>query len=188
MTREEYFIEARDAFYTLNDLKKYNIPKEVYDNICAQFYALGASYNEQPYLPSNLNEAADDYAVNTASYYYEDEDDEIHSNIDKIRQEIERRKNEFYKKLPRACYPESCNSKEEERAIGIYGELTDLITFINSLPEEKQSEDLEKAANNCIAEFADYVMAENSPEEINLTEKLREIFKAGAEWMAKQIK
>lgn len=60
MTREEYFIEARDAFYTLNDLKKYNIPKEVYDNICAQFYALGASYNEQPSLPSNLAEAAEE--------------------------------------------------------------------------------------------------------------------------------
>lgn len=107
-------------------------------------------------------------------------------NIEKIRQEIERRKNEFYKKLPRACYPESCNSKEEERAIGIYGELTDLLTFINSLPEEKQSEDLEKAANNCIAEFADYIMDENTPKEINLTEKLREIFKAGVLWMAKQ--
>lgn len=103
------------------------------------------------------------------------------NNIDKIRQEIERRKNEFYKKLPRACYPESCNSKEEERAIGIYDELTDLLSFLDLLSEEKQSEDLEKAANNCIAEFADYVMAENSPEEINLTEKLREIFKAGAE-------
>lgn len=62
MTKEEYFIEARDAFYTLNDLKKYNIPKELYDNICAQFYALGASYNKQFSLPSNLDEAAEKYA------------------------------------------------------------------------------------------------------------------------------
>lgn len=108
------------------------------------------------------------------------------SNIEKIRQEIERRKNKFYKKLPHAYYPESCNSKEEERAIGIYGELTDLLSFLDTLSEEKQSENLEKAANNCIAEFADYVMAENAPKEINLTEKLREIFKAGAEWIAGQ--
>lgn len=65
MTREEYFIEARDAFYTLNDLKKYNIPKEVYDNICAQFYALGKSYNNECLLPSNLDDAANSYASKT---------------------------------------------------------------------------------------------------------------------------
>lgn len=47
-------------------------------------------------------------------------------------------------------------------------------------------DNLDEAANNCIAEFADYIMDENTPEEINLTEKLREIFKAGVLWMARQ--
>ena len=61
MAKEEYFIEARDAFYEQNDLeKKYNLPKEVYDNICTQFYTLGKSC--QPSLPSNLDEAAEEYA------------------------------------------------------------------------------------------------------------------------------
>lgn len=33
----------------------------------------------------DVEEAAEDYAVNTASYYYEDEDDEVHSNIDELK-------------------------------------------------------------------------------------------------------
>ncbi len=52
------------------------------------------------------------------------------SNIEKIRQEIERRKKEFmYDELP--------------MTIGRYYEDRDLLAFIDSLPEEKPSEDLE---------------------------------------------
>lgn len=36
-------------------------------------------------LPTNLEEAADDYAVNNAVYYYEEDDDEIHRNIDELK-------------------------------------------------------------------------------------------------------
>ena len=63
MTKEQYFIEVRDAFYEQNDFeKKYSMSKDVYDNICAQFFALGESYNIKSSLPSNIDEAAEKYA------------------------------------------------------------------------------------------------------------------------------
>lgn len=53
------------------------------------------------------------------------------TNIEKIRQEIERRKKEnMYDELP--------------ITIGRYYEDRDLLAFIDSLPEEKPSEDLEE--------------------------------------------
>lgn len=60
--------------------------------------------------------------------------------------------------------------------------------FIDMISKEQPSlpNNLDEVANNCIAEFADYIMDENTPEGINLTEKLKEIFKAGAKWMTGQ--
>ena len=102
------------------------------------------------------------------------------SNVEKIRQEIERRKNKFYKKLPHAYYPESCNSKEEERAIGIYSELSDLLSFLDTLSEEKPSEDLEIAAEEYAPDFSNSIISKAA------VDAVRDAFKAGAEWMAEQ--
>lgn len=98
------------------------------------------------------------------------------NDIEKIRQEIKRL---YDGEAPK--HDQQCEFED-----GYFTGIATISKFLDTLPEEKQSEDLEKAANNCIAKFADYIMAENAPEEINLTEKLREIFKAGAEWIAGQ--
>ena len=97
------------------------------------------------------------------------------SNIEKIRQEIERRKKEnMYDDLP--------------ITIGRYYEDRDLLAFIDSLPEEKPSEDLEEAAE----EYADkhgfrvpYDGSNNYYDDVDVKAS-KEGFLAGAEWMAKQ--
>lgn len=43
-------------------------------------------YKEQMFeLPSDINDAANDYSVENASYYYEDGDSEINTDADKLR-------------------------------------------------------------------------------------------------------
>ncbi len=60
------------------------------------------------------------------------------SNIEKIRQEIERRKKEhMYDEMP--------------ITIGRYYEDRDLLAFIDSLQQEQQEEDLEKEIKNYLA-------------------------------------
>lgn len=87
------------------------------------------------------------------------------SDKDKIRQEIERRKKEnMYDDLP--------------ITIGRYYEDRDLLAFIDSLPDEKPSEDLEEAAQEYAIPFNDTTYG---------CEYSYKGFIAGAEWQAKQL-
>ena len=93
------------------------------------------------------------------------------SNIEKIRQEIERRKKEnMYDDLP--------------ITIGRYYEDRDLLAFIDSLPEEKPSEDVEEAAK----EYAYSWRKEGNKEVRELFPKAAyRAFIAGAEWQKEQM-
>lgn len=82
------------------------------------------------------------------------------SNIEKIRQEIERRKKgNMYDELP--------------TTIGRYYEDRDLLAFIDSLPEEKPSEDLEEAAARYERENRESILS---------SVDIVDAFIAGAEW------
>lgn len=82
------------------------------------------------------------------------------SDIDKIKDEIERRKKRWmYDDLP--------------IAIGRYYEDRDILAFIDSLPEEKPSEDLEEAAQEYAIPFNDTTYG---------CEYSYKGFIAGAEW------
>lgn len=87
------------------------------------------------------------------------------SNIEKIRQEIKRRKKEnMYVDLP--------------MSIGRYYEDRDILAFIDSLPEEKPSEDLEEVA-------ARYEL-ENRQSMLSSVD-IVDAFIAGAEWQKKEL-
>lgn len=94
--------------------------------------------------------------------------------IEKIRQEIERRKKKnMYINLP--------------MAIGRYYEDRDLLAFIDSLQQEQPSEDLENAA----IDYADY--ARKRPKDYVISSVADydhgciDGFKAGAEWQKEQL-
>lgn len=94
------------------------------------------------------------------------------SNIEKIRQEIERRKKEFmYDSL--------------SSTIGRYYEDRDLLAFIDSLPEEKPSEDLEEAAE----EYADNNSRrwQDDGDIYYDYSKIEQAFIAGTEWQKEQM-
>ena len=89
------------------------------------------------------------------------------SNIEKIRQEIERRKKEnMYVDLP--------------MSIGRYYEDRDLLAFIDSLPEEKPSEDLEEAAG--------LYLDNHKPLTRYNWGDLQDAFIAGAGWQREKMK
>ena len=84
-----------------------------------------------------------------------------------IRQEIER--------LENMDYP--CDTSEQ--ATGFYNALDCLSYFIDSLPEEKPSEDLEEAADNHIRQVVD---AAGHPGWDWTTQDVVDAFIAGAKW------
>jgi len=85
-------------------------------------------------------------------------------NIEKIRQEIERRKKEnMYVDLP--------------MSIGRYYEDRDILAFIDSLPEEKPSEDLEEVAARYEQENRQSILS---------SVDIVDAFIAGAEWQKEQ--
>ena len=87
------------------------------------------------------------------------------SNIEKIRQEIERRKKEnMFVDLP--------------MSIGRYYEDRDILAFIDSLPEEKPSEDLEEVAARYEQENRQSILS---------SVDIVDAFIAGAEWKANQL-
>ena len=92
------------------------------------------------------------------------------SNIDKIKDEIERRKKRWmYDDLP--------------IDMGRYYEDRDLLTFIDSLPEEKPSDDLEEAAE----EYAyKGIPAELKSEVKPIADQIIKNFIAGAEWQKRK--
>ena len=101
------------------------------------------------------------------------------SNIEKIRQEIERRIQSY--KTKNGFPAGTISAIKIETYEG-------LLAFIDSLPEEKPSEDLEEAAE----EYADkhgfrvpYDGSNNYYDDVDVKAS-KEGFLAGAEWMAKQ--
>ena len=102
------------------------------------------------------------------------------SNVDKIRQEIERR----IRSIENCPFIEAAIGAYEKRD-GILMAYKDLRAFIDSLSEEKPSEDLEEAADDHIRKVAD---AAGHPGWDWETQDIAEAFIAGAEWMAEQLK
>ena len=94
------------------------------------------------------------------------------SNIEKIRQEIERRK-----KICEGIFERESDTYYQGKAVA-YGEL---LPFIDSLPEEKPSEDLEEAAKEYMKKARKHLF-DDSP--IGRTD---DAFIAGAEWQKKQM-
>lgn len=93
------------------------------------------------------------------------------NNIDKIRQEIERRKKKFmFDDLP--------------MTIGRYYEDRELLSFIDSLPEEKPSENLKEAAE----EYAYRGIPDEIKQNVKpIADEIIKQFIAGAEWQANQL-
>ena len=103
------------------------------------------------------------------------------SNINKIRQEIERRKEEYKQDRYMSDYRGQLAYYKDN----IYDSL---LAFIDSLPEEKPSDDLEEAAEK----YADkhgfrvpYDGSNNYYDDVDVKAS-KEGFIAGAEWQKKQ--
>lgn len=105
------------------------------------------------------------------------------NNIEKILQEIERLKNK------NAEWRERINSEdgysyESDVCCGYDEAIEDFETFINSLSEEKPSEDLEEAAENCVWNSIDSNDPTLVPKFIPL---LLSLFISGAYWQKEQM-
>lgn len=105
------------------------------------------------------------------------------TNIEKMRQEIKRRydyENEMYHKMK----PDGRPNDGWSESLAIMGVLEELLFFINSLPEEPDSEELEEAAMNHIAPIEN----EDGLKVINFSgQDIKDAFKAGAEWQKEQM-
>lgn len=97
------------------------------------------------------------------------------SNIEKIRQEIERRMEELERDKYINIDAKACR----------HSELKFLERFIDSLPEEKLSEDLEEAADKHIRKVVDVAGHPGWDWE---TQDIKDAFIAGAEWQKKQAR
>ena len=97
------------------------------------------------------------------------------SNIEKIRQEIERRRHDYGKRM---LQPDGMVARAK------FDELTGLLAFIDSLPEEKPSEDLKEAAE----EYAYRGIPDEIKQNVKpIADEIIKQFIAGAKWMAKQM-
>lgn len=116
------------------------------------------------------------------------------SDIEKIRQEIERLKEEYNEQVSARLISESLVSMGKVEA------LNKVLAFIDSLPEEKPSEDLEEAAEISFDEaraltedYRDFLakgLTENRPRPIGphwFCEYAKNRFIAGAEWQKEQM-
>lgn len=92
------------------------------------------------------------------------------SNIEKIRQEIERLK----KLLEESIYAHD----NSQQALGYSFALDDFKEFVDSLPEEKPSDDLEEAAARYERENRQSILS---------SVDIVDAFIAGAEWQARQL-
>lgn len=97
------------------------------------------------------------------------------NNIEKIRQETERRK-----KICECIFERDSDTYYQGKAVA-YGEL---LPFLDSLPEEKPSEDLKEAAE----EYAYRGIPDEIKQNVKpIADEIIKQFIAGAEWMAKQM-
>lgn len=103
------------------------------------------------------------------------------SNIEKIRQEIERRRD-----ICKGIFERDSDTYYQGKSVA-YDEA---LSFIDSLPEEKPSEDLEKAASRLGFDYVDNIVHE-SPEhrwnDHDVEFGYRDGFIAGAKWMNNQV-
>ena len=98
------------------------------------------------------------------------------NNIEKIRQEIERRK-----EICEGIFERESDTYYQGKAVA-YGEL---LSFIDSLPEEKPSDDLEKAAGRLGFDYVDNIVHESPGHRWNdhdVEFGYRDGFIAGAKW------
>ena len=104
------------------------------------------------------------------------------SNIkEQIRQEIERRR-----EANKRQYLSSNGGMSWQRMCGEEDCLVELLAFIDSLPEEKSSEDLENTAHHIAIETLNDTKFMTTTMGYVLG-KLQDIFIAGAKWMSKQM-
>lgn len=100
-----------------------------------------------------------------------------------IRAEIERRE-----KILTNVYEEQLERKDEEMMNYYHGKvvaLEELLTFLDTLPEEPVSDDLEEAAMNYIAPIEN----EDGLKVINFSGRdIKDAFIAGAKWGAEHLK
>ncbi len=97
------------------------------------------------------------------------------SNIEKIRQEIERRK-----KICEGIFERESDTYYQGKAVA-YGEL---LPFIDSLPEEKLSEDLDEAVEKHINEA---LFKWSYDDEDGIEQYVHDAFIAGAKWHEQQM-
>lgn len=106
------------------------------------------------------------------------------NNIDKIRQEIERLKEEYDEQVSARLISESLVSMREVEA------LNKVLAFIDSLPEEKLSlpSNLAEAAEESMPEEEWFLEIDiyGGSEAVYSREQMLAMFRAGAEWMAEQ--
>lgn len=106
------------------------------------------------------------------------------NNIDKMRQEIERLKEEYDEQVSARLISESLVSMGKVEA------LNKVLAFIDSLPEEKLSlpSNLAEAAEESMPEEEWFLEIDiyGGSEAVYSREQMLAMFKAGAEWMAKQ--
>ena len=103
-----------------------------------------------------------------------------------IKAEIERRMDDLYPLLPDAtAVLNEAITPDEANLTGKYLALESLLAFINSLPEEPVSEDLNKAA----IKFAQraYSPFDDAYEVSRAFQNDVECFKAGAQWQKQQL-
>lgn len=92
-----------------------------------------------------------------------------------IREEIERRRHDYGKRM---LQPDGMVARAK------FDELTGLLAFIDSLPEEKPSEDLEEAAE----EYAYRGIPDEIKQNVKpIADEIIKQFIAGAKWMTKQM-
>lgn len=106
------------------------------------------------------------------------------SNIEKIKAEIERLKNE------NAEWRERINSEdgysyESDVCCGYDEAIEDFETFINSLPEEKPSENLEEAVEK---QINDALFKWSYDDEDGIEQYVHDAFITGAKWQAEHLK
>lgn len=104
------------------------------------------------------------------------------SNIETIRQEIERRRN-----INAEIYEENSDTYYQGKAVAYNG----LLSFIDSLTEEKPSEELEKVASRGGFDYVDEIEAKAPGlpwNDHDVEFGYRDGFIAGAKWGAKHLK
>ena len=101
------------------------------------------------------------------------------SNIEKIRQKIERRKKSLRAGI---CNDEAFTRKQKEEMLVASGELTRLSRFLDSLPGEKPSEDLKEEVKRYYSDNFTYISSDQPT--LSILTNVAHYF---AEWQKEQM-